>query len=220
MKKHILVLFFLVILLVACSKKMNMDNVHNEPNFSGIVEEVSEHSILVKINENEDEFQSSDLISISLDVELKDSVTTFNIGDEVRIYYDGNIAESYPAQINKVYAIILINPSYLVEESKEGRDDSIKWDLIPMVMVDDKLYLDTGYESVVDDKAHVIDGEIIFEVDGSEKPVINDQSNFGTGYGYKYGEINGTIKIFMNGKWWVFATEEVKEDVEKLLERK
>ncbi len=107
MKKWILVLFFVIILLTGCSKKIDMNNVKNEPNFSGIVEEVSEQSILVKVNEVEDEFQSSDLISVSLDVELKDSITSFSIGDEVLIYYDGNIAESYPAQINKVYAIIL-----------------------------------------------------------------------------------------------------------------
>ena len=109
-KKSIVVLFCIIALLASCSKEINMNNVKNEPNFSGIVEEVNEYSILVKINENEDEFQTSDLISVSLDVELKDSATKFNTGDEVEIYYDGNIAESYPAQINKVYAIILINP--------------------------------------------------------------------------------------------------------------
>ncbi|NMA23990.1 MAG: hypothetical protein GX938_10855 [Spirochaetales bacterium] len=31
----------------------------------------------------------------------------FHIGDEVSVYYDGVIAESYPAQINEVYAIFL-----------------------------------------------------------------------------------------------------------------
>ena len=215
MKKTILVLFFVIVLLAGCSKKMNMNNVKNEPNFSGIVEEVSEQSILVKVNEAEDEFQSSDLMSVSLDVELKDSITNFNIGDEVKIYYDGNIAESYPAQINKVYAITLINPSHLVGDNKEETDDSIKWDLIPMVMIDGNLYLDTGIETTVDDKAHVIGGEITSEVDGGEKPTINEQSNFGAGYRYQYGEIEGTINIFMNDKWWLFATEKAKEDISK-----
>ncbi|NLY44860.1 MAG: DUF3221 domain-containing protein [Tissierella sp.] len=88
---------------------MNMDNVINEPNFAGIVTEVNEQSILVKVNEDEDEISSSDLMIVSLDFELGDSMTDFNIGDEVRVYYDGMIAESYPAQINKVYAIILIS---------------------------------------------------------------------------------------------------------------
>lgn len=125
MKKWILILFLVISLLAGCSKKMDMNNVKNEPNFSGIVEEISENSILVKVNETEDEFQSSDLISVSLDAELKDSVTNFNIGDEVRIYYDGNIAESYPAQINKVYAITLISPSHLVEDNKEKAKENV-----------------------------------------------------------------------------------------------
>ena len=32
-------------------------------------------------------------------------------GDEVTVYYDGNIAESYPMQINKVYAVLLKEPA-------------------------------------------------------------------------------------------------------------
>lgn len=88
---------------------MDMNSVVKEPNFSGIVEETEEGSILVKVDQDEEEAASSDLISVSLDVELKDSMTDFNIGDKVRIYYDGNIAESYPAQVNKVYAILLID---------------------------------------------------------------------------------------------------------------
>ena len=109
--KKIICLTIVFILLVGCSKTIDMDNVVNEPNFAGIVEEVSDGAIIVRVNEDEDENKSSDLISVSLDVELKDSMTDFEIGDEVRIYYDGNILESYPAQVNKVYAIILVDSS-------------------------------------------------------------------------------------------------------------
>lgn len=109
MKRYFFSLFLIILLLTGCSKPMDMNNVVKEPNFSGFVETVSEGTILVKVNEDEEEFKSSDLISVSLDVQLKDSMTDFKIGDEVRIYYDGNIAESYPAQVNKVYAIMLID---------------------------------------------------------------------------------------------------------------
>ena len=88
---------------------MNMKNVVNEPNFTGIVTETYDNTILVKVNDGEDVLNSSDLMVVSLDVQLKDSMTTFNIGDEVTVYFDGTIAESYPAQINKVYAIVLVN---------------------------------------------------------------------------------------------------------------
>ena len=38
-------------------------------------------------------------------------MTHFSIGDEVVVYFDGNIAETYPMQINKVYAITLTTPA-------------------------------------------------------------------------------------------------------------
>ena len=48
---------------------------------------------------------------VSLDVENKDSMTHFSVGDEVVVYYDGFIAESDPLQINTVYAITLKAPA-------------------------------------------------------------------------------------------------------------
>lgn len=88
------------------------------------------------------------------------------------------------------------------------------WDLIPMVMVNGTLYLDTGRESTLEGRCGVMDGEITSQVDGSEKPEVDDQSNFGTGYGYQYGATEGTIELYMNGKWRIFATEEVREEIQ------
>lgn len=88
---------------------MTMNDIYNEPNFIGLIIEVYKKSIIVSVNEDTDEFKISDKISVSLDVKLKDSMTSFDVGDRVKIYYDGTIAESYPAQINTVYAILLLN---------------------------------------------------------------------------------------------------------------
>lgn len=109
MKKMILYLVLILVLLTGCTDAMTMEDLVKEPNFSGIVEEIEEKLILVRVNN--DDLISSDLIYISLDVELKDSMIDFNIGDEVRIFYDGNMGESYPAQINKVYAIMPVSSS-------------------------------------------------------------------------------------------------------------
>ena len=89
-----------------------------------------------------------------------------------------------------------------------------KWDLIPMVMVDGVLYLDTGYANTDIKKCGTPDGEITSKVDGSEKPTTNDQSNFGTGYGYQYGVTEGTIEVYMNDEWRIFATEEVQQQIQ------
>lgn len=86
---------------------MTMNDIFKEPNFKGIVTEGSNNSILVSVDKDEDEFKSSEKISVSLNVKLKDSMTHFNVGDNVSVYYDGEILETYPAQVNGVYAIIL-----------------------------------------------------------------------------------------------------------------
>ena len=98
--------------------------------------------------------------------------------------------------------------------SEHNSDSSEEWDRIPMVMVNGELYLDTGKESTVMARCGMMDGEITSQVYGSEEPTIDDQSNFGTGYGYQYGAIEGTIEINMNGKWWIFATEEVRKEIQ------
>ena len=91
--------------------------------------------------------------------------------------------------------------------------EPIGYDRIPMVMVGGKYYYDTGRESAKTDHSTIMDGEITSTVDGSEIPVENDQSNFGDGYGYQYGDDN-TIEIYMNGKWIVFESRDSEEDAE------
>lgn len=94
------------------SKPLTMNDVlQHKPKFTGTVVEINDDtSILVKVNKNESIIKSSDKILVSLDVKMSDvsvSGGAFHIGDEVSVYYDGVIAESYPAQINEVYAIFL-----------------------------------------------------------------------------------------------------------------
>ena len=123
------------------------------------------------------------------------------IGDVIEIEYSGEILETYPARIADVYGIKVIK-------------ETETWDLIPMVMVNGTLYLDTGHESKIEARCGVMDGEITSQVDGSKQPTVDDQSNFGTGYGYQYGATEGTIELFMNGKWWIFATEEARQAIQ------
>ena len=77
------------------------------------------------------------------------------------------------------------------------------WDRIPMVRVNGKLYYDTGKESTISGRCGNMDGEITSTVDGTEIPMEDNQSNFGSGFGYQYGA-DDTIEIYMNDKWFVF----------------
>ena len=112
MKKLIALLLSLICLLglAGCSNRSMNYIVANEPNITGVVKEANEKSILI---ENE-----SGEYWVSLNVENEDSMTHFSIGDEVVVYYDGNIAESYPMQINTVYAILLKEPADRAENYK------------------------------------------------------------------------------------------------------
>lgn len=76
--------------------------------------------------------------------------------------------------------------------------------LAPMVMIDGFVYVDIGEESTRTEREADFDGKIDSSVTQKQKPTKNNQSNFGTGYGYQYGP-NGTVEIFKNDKWWVFA---------------
>lgn len=106
--KKLLVISLLFVSLLGCEKKMTMNDVINEPSFKGVVQEVNENSITVLVNEDEEAYKSSDLIVVSLDVEVKDGLSEYEVRDEVCVYYDGKILESYPAQVTKVYAITIV----------------------------------------------------------------------------------------------------------------
>ncbi len=88
--------------LVGCNNRTMNHIIENEPKITGIIKETNDRSILIQNEDGE--------YDVSLNVENEDSMTHFNIGDEVVVYYDGNIAESYPMQINKVYVITLKTP--------------------------------------------------------------------------------------------------------------
>ena len=112
MKKLIALVLALVCVLslVGCNNRSMNYIIENEPSIMGVVKDTNDNSILI---ENEDgEYW------VSLNAENKDSMTHFSIGDEVVVYYDGNIAESYPMQINTVYAITLKTPANRTENDK------------------------------------------------------------------------------------------------------
>ena len=105
---------------------MSMHTVVKEPHFAGTVTEVDENAILVSVDEGESVRRSSDLIRVSLNVKLKDSMTHFTVGDRVIVYYNGEILESYPAQVNTVYAIVLTSPDQQIMPPEENNSDIAK----------------------------------------------------------------------------------------------
>lgn len=118
---RMLPLLLLLTLFSACEPSMNTI-LSTKPCVKGVVQEVQQQAILIEVNEGEEARKTSDLISVSLDVQNADSMTQFYVGDEVAVYYDGQIAESYPAQIHTVYAITLIDGSDARQEAEKQVD--------------------------------------------------------------------------------------------------
>jgi len=184
--------------LVFKNNSIQIEGFSNEAHqvFRAEILEIHDGHYLVKPVEGSWELNSADRIVVPISNAHPSPEP--EIGNVIEIEYSGEILESYPAQIADVYGIKLIR-------------EAETWDLIPMVMVNGTLYLDTGHESTIEARCGVMDGEITSQVDGSKQPTVDDQSNFGTGYGYQYGATEGTIELFMNGKWWIFATEEARQ---------
>ena len=176
--------------------------------FLATILEINNQAYLVEPVVGSNELKSSDQIIVPMK-NINPSPEP-KVGDIIEIIYDGSIAESYPAQITNVYGIKVVEA--VAEEVIVGGD------LIPMVMVNGEIYMDTGHESTVEARCGMMDGEITSTVDGTEQPTKDNESNFGTGYGYQYGTHEGLIEIYMNDKWWVFATEKALASSQLMVE--
>lgn len=107
----------------------------------------------------------------------------------------------------------------LIDSSQLSNEEIMVDDnFIPMVMVNGELYMDTGNESTVEARCGMMDGEITSTVAETEQPTKDNESNFGTGYGYQYGSHEGLIEIFINDKWCVFATEKALASSQMMIE--
>ena len=117
----------------------------NNTIFEATILEIRDNYFLVEPVEGSQELNNADLITVPM--KNIGTAPQPNVGDIIEIAYNGEIAESYPAQITEVYGI------KVVKEAEQ-------WDLIPMVMVNGELYIDTGHESTVEARCGVMDGEI------------------------------------------------------------
>lgn len=102
----------LVAILLACSLsgcmifgvRLNKDNVMPSKNaFEATVLAVDDTGILVEPHEGTAERSSASQIKVTVDLSVLE--TKPDIGDVVKITYDGNIQETYPAVISNVDAV-------------------------------------------------------------------------------------------------------------------
>ena len=94
--------------------------------------------------------------------------------------------------------------TYKAEDSAES---SIAIAPAHAVMLEGVVYYDTCAISDTDPSA-APDGTITSTVDSDAFPTEDGQSNFGTGYAYRYGSEDGTLEVLIDGEWWIFAANQ------------
>lgn len=109
MKKIYALIFSMILCLSLCACGRNTaqsvdDFIADAPSITGIVTEVHDKYIVIQGEPNE-LYHLSEKYHVSLPAEYENPDTSYSVGDEVIVYYDGNIAESDPLQINGVLAI-------------------------------------------------------------------------------------------------------------------
>lgn len=119
---------------------------------------------------------------------------------EKDVWYRIGVNVSNPAKEDKK---VYVRAEGVQIRIASGTEENVKYDIIPMIMAGGKYYYDTGRISSRTDRRKEMDGEITSSVDGSEKPIENNQSNFGSGYPYQLGE-DDTIEVNIDGKWVIF----------------
>lgn len=99
MKKLLIILLGLcLILMTGCGLSMN--NVDKKPSFTGKVLELHASYVLV-------DGENIGAVTVTRQTTIPAGSPDMNVGDTVTVYYDGNIMETYPAQLGEVYAIVI-----------------------------------------------------------------------------------------------------------------
>ncbi len=99
-----------VLVLAGCNNRSMNYIIENEPSVVGVVEEVHDDYVIM-YSETAEGYPNGSRWSISLTVESKDSYADPVVGDEIVVYYHGNVMETDPLKVGTVYAITLKTPA-------------------------------------------------------------------------------------------------------------
>lgn len=97
-------------LLAGCGRTMDYV-IQNEPSVAGIVVNQTDSYVTIDVNDDEDVYNDYPTLLVSLNVEQEDSATSFDLGDEIVVFYNDVITDDAPGKVETVYAIILKTPA-------------------------------------------------------------------------------------------------------------
>lgn len=181
--------------LAGCSESEKKET---QEYFKARVLEVEDTYVLVEPLEGENIRKSSDRITFGKE-KLKDS-KDIEVGSIIGVSYSGDVRETFPASIDvykwECISLAQTNKKEVQKEEQQKR----------MVMLKDKLYVDTGEISKMG-RCGLKDFKFKSSVKRG-KPTKNLQTNFGKGYGGQYSFRKNRIEILIDKEWHVFAYNE------------
>lgn len=210
-RSYVVILIMMFMLLSGCVKNgENMaDETGGEYSLTGVVLDISEQSVHMSVLDNEHVLASGDEITFPITDSLRETYDFMpQTGDTIAVTIKDQIAESFPLQVEA----ISWNPVMSEENNSEAEveteieTEAETADDPAMIMVNGTLYYDSGEISSVL-RCGMMDGEITDSVDTI--PEKDNQSNFGTGYGYQY--MDGQIDVCMEDEWHIFIPYEKKK---------
>lgn len=138
---NILLAAMLAAALAACAASEPPENGRNETVFRARVLSVGDGAMLVEPVEGSAELASADRISVTL--EHMDPSPEPQAGDIVEITYNGEILESYPAQLGAVYGITVAEQAK--EQEPEPPEEAPEQ---PVTAPEEPVRVEYGYEDV------------------------------------------------------------------------
>lgn len=126
MKKYIalFLMFACMTVLFGCNNQSMDYIIQNKPSVTGVVEEVH-NDYIIMYSETAEGYPNGSEWQISLNVENMDSCTNLAVGDEIVVYHDGNVMETDPLKVGKVYAITLKTPANRTSTDKSFSNDTV-----------------------------------------------------------------------------------------------
>ncbi len=136
-------------------------NIINEYSFCGTITQVEENLFFVEPDEDEEIRKSADKIMVQ---KLKlDTNVKFEIGEKVKITYDGDVMDTYPAQIKAIkYESLSVNNFELLFYDKQPQSDSKIHKII-----------DKNENEKYDYDIYIYDGNVNIRVDGNDYSLKN-----------------------------------------------
>ncbi len=101
---------FLALSLFSYTRSTNYIISH-KPRVWGTVTDISQGYISIAVNEDDKLYPEYDELRVSLSVRNKDGSYSGSPGDEVLVYFSGEVTDGNPASLEKVYGIFTVTPA-------------------------------------------------------------------------------------------------------------